>query len=127
MWSPSAWAIEEMTRLLSDVVCLMVSSKPLSAISPTALTSRRPAWTSFINAASCCEIGAAEALLPRVLLNSSAFHNLHHERVVTHFGEISSFWDYACGTSDIYAKGLGTGYRWHVARSAGMQGPGLTA
>ena len=71
--------------------------------------------------------GLAEALLPRVLLNSSAFHNLHHERVVTHFGEISSFWDYACGTSDIYAKGLGTGYRWHVARSAGMQGPGLTA
>jgi lathosterol oxidase len=63
----------------------------------------------------------AEFLLPRVLINSSAFHNLHHEKVITNFGEISSFWDYVCGTSNIYANGLAAGYRWHIERSNGKQ------
>lgn len=59
----------------------------------------------------------AEAILPRALLNSSAFHNVHHEKSNAHFGEISSFFDYACGTSPIYENGLAAGYEWHVARS----------
>lgn len=60
----------------------------------------------------------AERLLPALLLNSSCFHNVHHEKVCVHFGEISSFWDYVCGTADIYKGGLRAGYRWHHQRHA---------
>ena len=64
-------------------------------------------------------LGIVERTLPVVTLNSSAFHNVHHEKVTTHFGEISSLWDYLCGTSPIYEQGLAAGYRWHVERSQG--------
>ena len=62
-----------------------------------------------------------EYLFPRVLLNSSAFHNVHHEKVVKHFGEISSLWDYLCGTARIYDGGLKAGYQWHVLRGMGAE------
>ena len=62
-------------------------------------------------------LGIVERTLPVVTLNSSAFHNVHHEKVTTHFGEISYLWDYLCGTSPIYEQGLAAGYRWHVERS----------
>lgn len=39
-----------------------------------------------------------EATLPRVLLNTSAFHNVHHARANTHFGEALILWDILCGT-----------------------------
>lgn len=39
-----------------------------------------------------------EATLPRVFLNTSAFHNVHHARANTHFGEALSLWDTLCGT-----------------------------
>jgi sterol desaturase/sphingolipid hydroxylase (fatty acid hydroxylase superfamily) len=39
-----------------------------------------------------------EATLPRVLLNTSAFHNVHHARASTHFGEAMYLWDVLCGT-----------------------------
>ena len=37
-------------------------------------------------------------------------------QVTTHFGEISSFWDFMLGTSDIYADGRAAGYAWHLTR-----------
>jgi lathosterol oxidase len=39
-----------------------------------------------------------ERTLPRVLLNTSAFHNVHHARANTHFGEALILWDVLCGT-----------------------------
>ena len=57
-----------------------------------------------------------ETLLPLLMIDSSAYHNVHHEKVTTHFGEISSFWDFMLGTSDIYADGARAGYRWHLGR-----------
>ena len=41
---------------------------------------------------------------------------MHHERVTTHFGEISSLWDFLCGTADIYDAGLRAGVRWHLEK-----------
>ena len=46
----------------------------------------------------------------------AGFHNMHHERVTTHFGEISSLWDFLCGTADIYDAGLRAGVRWHLEK-----------
>jgi lathosterol oxidase len=39
-----------------------------------------------------------ERTLSRVLLNTSAFHNVHHARANTHFGEALTLWDRICGT-----------------------------
>ncbi len=51
----------------------------------------------------------AEWLLPKLLLNSSAHHNLHHSKANVNFGEVSFFWDRLCKTSwaDAQAKKLG--------------------
>ncbi len=43
-------------------------------------------------------LGWVEATLPRIFLNTSAFHNVHHARANTHFGEALSLWDSLCGT-----------------------------
>lgn len=40
-----------------------------------------------------------EKLLPRMLLNSSAWHNVHHRDVNANFGEVSFIWDKICKTS----------------------------
>jgi lathosterol oxidase len=42
---------------------------------------------------------ALEAVLPKVLLNSSAWHNVHHSDVNANFGEVSFVWDKICKTS----------------------------
>jgi lathosterol oxidase len=39
-----------------------------------------------------------EKTLPRIFLNTSAFHNVHHARANTHFGEALYLWDVLCGT-----------------------------
>lgn len=39
-----------------------------------------------------------EAVLPRIGLNSSAWHNVHHSDVNVNFGEVSSIWDRLCKT-----------------------------
>jgi len=41
----------------------------------------------------------AEWVLPKMLLNSSAHHNLHHARANVNFGEVGLFWDWLCRTS----------------------------
>lgn len=41
-----------------------------------------------------------EAVLPRVLLNSSAFHNRHHANANVNFGEASTLWDRLCRTRE---------------------------
>jgi len=43
-------------------------------------------------------LGWVEKTLPRVFLNTSAFHNVHHARANTHFGEALYLWDVLCGT-----------------------------
>ncbi len=35
---------------------------------------------------------------PRIGLNTSAWHNVHHARATTHFGEVSFVWDVLLGT-----------------------------
>jgi sterol desaturase/sphingolipid hydroxylase (fatty acid hydroxylase superfamily) len=42
--------------------------------------------------------GWVEATLPRLYFNTSAFHNVHHAKVTTHFGEALYLWDALCGT-----------------------------
>jgi sterol desaturase/sphingolipid hydroxylase (fatty acid hydroxylase superfamily) len=39
-----------------------------------------------------------ERWLPRVYINTSAWHNKHHELSVAHFGEMLTVWDYIMGT-----------------------------
>lgn len=43
--------------------------------------------------------GFMENLLPRLLLNSSAWHNVHHSDVNANYGEVSFIWDRICKTS----------------------------
>jgi len=47
-----------------------------------------------------------EKILPRIGLNSSAWHNIHHSDVNANFGEVSSIWDKVCKTTraDLNAK-----------------------
>jgi lathosterol oxidase len=45
-----------------------------------------------------------EKILPRIGLNSSAWHNVHHSDVVANFGEVSSIWDKICKTSRIHVQ-----------------------
>lgn len=40
-----------------------------------------------------------EKVFPRIGLNSSAWHNIHHSDVNANFGEVSFIWDKLCGTS----------------------------
>lgn len=41
----------------------------------------------------------AEKVLPKIGLNSSAWHNVHHSDVIANFGEVSFIWDKLCKTS----------------------------
>ena len=43
-------------------------------------------------------LGILEATLPRMLLNTSAFHNIHHSHANANFGEAMVLWDRMCGT-----------------------------
>lgn len=40
-----------------------------------------------------------EKLLPKLMLNSSAWHNSHHSHANVNFGEVSFIWDKICKTS----------------------------
>lgn len=40
-----------------------------------------------------------ENVLPKIGLNSSAWHNIHHSDVNANFGEVSSIWDKVCKTT----------------------------
>lgn len=44
------------------------------------------------------EVRWLEAVAPRLGLNTSAFHNVHHSHVRANFGEVSFVWDRICGT-----------------------------
>lgn len=46
-------------------------------------------------------LGWVERVLPRALFNTSAFHNLHHAKANTHFGEALTLWDHLCGTTAV--------------------------
>ncbi|HJL19223.1 MAG TPA: sterol desaturase family protein [Sandaracinaceae bacterium LLY-WYZ-13_1] len=39
-----------------------------------------------------------EATLPRIGINTSAHHNVHHSHVRVHFGEVATWWDHLCRT-----------------------------
>ena len=43
-------------------------------------------------------LGWVEKTLPRIFLNTSAFHNVHHSRASAHFGEALYLWDVICRT-----------------------------
>jgi len=45
-----------------------------------------------------------EAVLPRVGLNTSAFHNRHHANANVNFGEAMTWWDHLMGTTEAAAK-----------------------
>lgn len=45
---------------------------------------------------------ALERILPKLWLNTSAWHNVHHSDANTHFGEVSNFWDKVCKTTRIH-------------------------
>ena len=54
----------------------------------------------FLNLYLHCgqDVAWLDNILAYVWLNTSRWHNLHHERTVKHFGEVSYFWDLYCGT-----------------------------
>ena len=41
-----------------------------------------------------------EWLIPKMLLNTSGYHNVHHSKVSANYGEVSFVWDYICGTTE---------------------------
>ena len=41
-----------------------------------------------------------EATLPRLFVNTSAFHNRHHANAEVHFGEAFTLWDHLCRTRE---------------------------
>ena len=41
-----------------------------------------------------------EAVLPRLFVNTSAFHNRHHANAEVHFGEALTLWDHLCRTRE---------------------------
>ena len=41
---------------------------------------------------------ALESVLPRAMVNTSAFHNIHHSHANVHFGEAMIVWDVICKT-----------------------------
>jgi lathosterol oxidase len=43
-------------------------------------------------------LGWAERLLPKLSLNTSAFHNVHHAHVKANYGEALTLWDRICKT-----------------------------
>lgn len=45
-----------------------------------------------------------ENVLPRIGLNTSAWHNVHHSDVNANFGEVSSIWDKVCKTSRLHVQ-----------------------
>lgn len=49
-------------------------------------------------------LGWVEKTLPRLFLNTSAFHNVHHARANTHFGEALYLWDVICRTRLVDAR-----------------------
>ena len=51
-------------------------------------------------------VECVEQLLPKLFINTSAFHNIHHEKTVTHFGEMLFFWDYLLGTDTMRRRNL---------------------
>ncbi|EGD74227.1 sterol desaturase [Salpingoeca rosetta] len=44
------------------------------------------------------EISFLERLLKPLLVNTSTFHNVHHEKTTRHFGEMLVLWDVLCST-----------------------------
>jgi lathosterol oxidase len=44
------------------------------------------------------EVGLLERFIPRLGINTSAFHNVHHSHVRANFGEVARWWDRICGT-----------------------------
>jgi len=43
-----------------------------------------------------------EVILPKIGLNSSAWHNVHHSDVNANFGEVSFYWDKFCKTTRMH-------------------------
>ena len=44
------------------------------------------------------EIRLLEAIIPRLGINTSAFHNVHHSHVRANYGEVAWWWDRICKT-----------------------------
>jgi lathosterol oxidase len=49
-----------------------------------------------------CGVGSRvlEAILPRLFVNTSAFHNRHHANADVNFGEAFTIWDHVMKTSE---------------------------
>ena len=58
-------------------------------------------------------LAAFEKTIPFTFVNTSSYHNVHHQRKSTHFGEVSSLWDWMCSTCDLYEQGVLRGMTWH--------------
>lgn len=43
-----------------------------------------------------------EVTLPKLFINTSGYHNLHHSKGNTHFGELLTLWDYLLKTGNTY-------------------------
>ena len=56
------------------------------------------------------KIPILEKLLPIFFINTSGFHNMHHEKTHTHFGEMLVLWDYFLGT-DTGVLDMKTGWK----------------
>eukprot|EP00117_Sycon_ciliatum_P014822 scpid46468/ scgid14924/ Lathosterol oxidase; C-5 sterol desaturase; Delta(7)-sterol 5-desaturase; Lathosterol 5-desaturase; Sterol-C5-desaturase len=95
----ASFAIHPFEALLTFWQVMLFSIPALNLWGPVHLLSL--VLLAYMNLYLHCgySIECVERWLPRVLLNTSRFHNVHHEVTRAHFGEILFLWDWLCGTA----------------------------
>jgi lathosterol oxidase len=102
----AGFAVGPMETLLTFWPLLLICFPPAKHFAPLYFTSI--VAFVFLNLYLHCgiTINWLEKILPRIGLNSSAWHNIHHSDVNANFGEVSFIWDKVCKTTraDMLAK-----------------------
>lgn len=95
----SGFAVGPMETLLTFWPLLLICFPPAKHFAPLYFSAI--VGFVFLNLYLHCGVTFSwlEKILPRIGLNSSGWHNVHHSDVNVNFGEVSSIWDKVCKTS----------------------------
>lgn len=95
----SGFAVGPVETLLTFWPLLLICFPPAKHFAPLYFTAI--IGFVFLNLYLHCGVtfNWLEGVLPRIGLNSSAWHNVHHSDVNANFGEVSYIWDKVCKTT----------------------------
>lgn len=95
----TSFAVGPVETLLTFWPLLLICFPPAKHFAPLYFTAI--AGFVLLNLYLHCGVtfNVLEKVLPRVILNTSGWHNVHHSDVNVHFGEVSNFWDRVCKTT----------------------------